>query len=411
MSNIAQSIGLSGITPATQKQIVQAKQNRVKDLLDTGVRFREHYVSLEDMIARPTSDYDKRYGRGSKKNLANTAIDFNGGTYFPSQRFWNSFCSKVGVGTNVFNLFETTEVFNRVVRDACFSASGNIRVIEDCKTKQLLAITEPTKPVVDWQSVLKLVDRKNGYDVRYNNGIISAMHSLQSDLDIKVGGEDFKQRISVHIPIDGYGSPAVYLSLLRQICANGMVAMSKAFKTTVNVGKRDTSNDVEFALERMYDSFSNDEGFDALIRRLDTARRSKLSVREFENAQRFLSRITAPKAHDPGNPLRLSPELRKFSGMAGNLHTKYGLASLQQMTDKQMGLLETDMTVYEAVNFMTEVTTHRLDARKKLDNSLIEDIQGWVGSLVSSPYDLENVIDLEDTQVEFKDLYFNPSLN
>jgi hypothetical protein len=161
----------------------------------------------------------------------------------------------------------------------------------------------------------------------------------------------------------------------------------------------------------MYDSFSNDEGFDALIRRLDTARRSKLSVREFENAQQFLSRITAPQTHDPSNPLRLSPELRKFSGMAGNLHTKYGLASLQQMTDKQMGLLETDMTVYEAVNFMTEVTTHRLDSRKKLDNSLIEDIQGWVGSLVSSPYDLENVIDLEDTQVEFKDLYFNPSLN
>ena len=39
----------------------------------------------------------------------------------------------------------------------------------------------------------------------------------------------------------------------------------------------------EFSLERMFDSFSNDEGFDALIRRLATARASMLSVREFES--------------------------------------------------------------------------------------------------------------------------------
>lgn len=409
MSNIAQSIGLSGTAPATHNRIEQMKQNRVKDLLDTGVQFKEHYVSLEDMIARPTENYDKRYGRGSKKNLANTAIEFNGETYYPSQRFWNSFCSKVGVGTNIFNLFDQTEVFNRVVRDTCFSTSGNIRVIEDCRNHQLLAITEPTKPVVDWQSVLTLINRKNGYDVRYNDGIISTMHSLQSDLDTKIGGEDFKQRMSVHIPIDGYGSPAVYLALLRQVCSNGMVAMSKAFKTTVNIGKKDSSCDVEFALERMYDSFSNDEGFDALIRRLDTARRSKLSVREFEQGRRFLSRIAPPK--DDPNPLKISPELRRFSSMGGNLHSKYGLASLQQMTDKQMGLLETNMTVYEAVNFMTEVTTHRLDPHKKLDSSIIENIQGWVGSLVSRPYDLENIIDLQDTQDEFQGRYFNPSLN
>ena len=49
------------------------------------------------------------------------------------------------------------------------------------------------------------------------------------------GGEDHKQRIAVHTPIDGYGSPAVYLALLRQVCSNGMVAMSKAFKTSLNI--------------------------------------------------------------------------------------------------------------------------------------------------------------------------------
>jgi len=410
MSNTnTQLIGLSGGTPGTQKKLAVMKENRVSDLLKSGVRFKEHFLHLEDMIARPTAKYDKKYGRGSKKNLANTAIEFNGGTFFPSQRFWTSFCAKVGVGTNIFNLFSQAEVLNRTVMNSHFSESGNVRVIEDCQSHQLLAITEPTKPVVDWASVLKLVDRKGGYDVRYKDGIISAMHSLESDLDVKVGAEDFKQRISVHIPIDGYGAPAVYLALMRQVCSNGMVAMSKAFKTSINVGKKDSSCDVEFALERMYDSYSNDEGFDALIRRLETARRSKLSVREFEHAQRFLARIPAPK--DDISPLKISKELRKFSNMAGNLHSKYGLASLQQMSDKQMSLLETDMTVYEAVNFMTEVTSHRLDPRRKIDNTVIEGIQGWVGSLVSKSYDLENVIDLSDAKSEFTELYFDPSNN
>ena len=407
MTNTATIVGRSGVPPGTQKKIAQMKQNRVKNLLDSGVKFKEHYVHLSDMVARPTDKYMKDRGAGSAKNLLNTAIEFHGETFFPSNRFWTSFCSKVGVGTNVFNLFEHQEVFNRVVRDNHFSATGSIRVIEDCKENRLLAITDPAKPVVDWRNVLGLIDKKDGYDVRYDNGIITSMHSLSTDLDVKVGGEDFKQRIHVHTPIDGYGAPAVYLALLRQVCSNGMVAMSKAFKTSINIGKKDSSTDIEYSLERMFDSFSNDEGFDALIRRLDAARRSKLSVREFEQARRIVSRITAPKTED--NPLRFSKELRRFSNMAGSLHAKYGLSHLQQMTDKQMSLLETDMTVYEAVNFITEVTTHRLNTRTGRDSNIAMSLNSWVGSMVSKPYDLENTIDPEDAEMEFKDLYFADS--
>jgi hypothetical protein len=154
----------------------------------------------------------------------------------------------------------------------------------------------------------------------------------------------------------------------------------------------------------MFDSFSNDEGFDALIRRLDAARASHLSVREFEQAQRFLARIAPPK--DAESPLRISEELRRFSGMAGNLHQKYGLSHLQQMTDKQMSLLETDMTIYEAINYLTEVTTHRLDSNNRTHNDISMKVNGWVGSLISKPYDLENTIDPADVKSEFKGLYF-----
>ena len=393
---------------AVSETIEKMEQNKVSDLLKSGVRFKEHYVHLNDLKARRTKDYKTNRSAGNTKNLTRgTAIEIDGDSFYPTGRFWNSFCSKVGIGTNVFNLYDHEEVLNRVVERNKFSSSGNVRIIEDCASKELLAITDPTKPVVNWRSVLSLIDRKGGYDVRYSDGIITSMHSLSNDLDVMVGGEDHKQRIAVHTPIDGYGSPAVYLALLRQVCSNGMVAMSKAFKTSINIGKKDTSTDIEFSMERMFDAFSNDEGFDALIRRLDAARASVLSVREFEHAQRFMARLTPPK--DADNPLRISPELRQFSNMAGNLHLKYGLSHLQQMTDKQMGLLETDMTVYEAINYLTEVTTHRLNPSNGTHNNISMGVQGWIGSLISKPYDLENTIDPSDVKSEFRDLYFADS--
>ena len=244
--------------------------------------------------------------------------------------------------------------------------------------------------------------------MRYDDGVITSMHSLANDLDVKIGSEDHKQRISVHIPIDGYGAPAVYLALLREVCSNGMVAMSKAFKTQINIGKKDTSTDIEYSMERMFDSFSNDEGFDALIRRMDAARASKLSVREFEGARRFLSRIVPPK--DENNPLRISPELRQFGTMAGSVQTRYGLSHLQQMTEKQLSLLETDMTVYEAINYLTEVTTHRLNPANRTHNDINIKIQGWIGSLIGKQYDLENTIDSASVKSEFKETYFADTL-
>lgn len=379
-------------------------KNRIKDLLQSGIKFKEHFVHLTDMVARPTDRYKAERGAGSRKNLLNTAIELNGGAYFPTPRFWNSFCAKVGVSPNVFNLFRHDEVFNRVVQESKFSNSGNIRIIEDCKEKRLLAITDPSKSIIDWKNAMDLIDRKGGYDTRYDNGIISSMHTLNSDCPVKVGGEDFKQRICVQTPIDGYGSPSIFLALLRQVCSNGMVAMSKAFKTSINIGKKDVSSDIEFSMERMFDSFSNDEGFDALIRRLNTARRSYLSVREFEQAQKILARITPPK--DDPNPLRISEEHKRFNVMAGSLHIKYGLSHLQQMSDKQMGLLETDMTIYEAINYLTEITTHRLNHTNPQHNNIANQINGWVGNLISRPFDLENTVDESEVKSEFKELYF-----
>ena len=137
-------------------------ENRVSDLLDSGVSFNEHFVNLRDMKCIPTKNYKKERGAGSKKNLESVKIEFNGKECFPSNRFWLSFCAKVGVAPSIFNLYDHDEVFDRVIKRGKISISGDIRVVEDVKNNRLLAMSDPAKSVADWRSVLKLVDKKGG---------------------------------------------------------------------------------------------------------------------------------------------------------------------------------------------------------------------------------------------------------
>jgi hypothetical protein len=392
------------------------KSANIQSLRDDGIMFKEHYVDLSKMTARQTEGYKKEHGAGSSNNLLKTAIEFNDDVYFPTTRFWVSLCAKAGISPSVFNLFTHEEVFKRCVNLDKISGTGRVRIVEDVRNNSLLAITDPSKSIMHWDNVMKILESKGAVGTFYDgSGIITSTHVLQNEVPILIGHEDFKQRICVRTPIDGYGSPAVYLSLLREVCANGMVAMAKAFKTVVKTGKKSRSNKndpVEFSLERMFDSYSNDEGFDALIRRIDFARRSKMSVREFHNAQKILCNL---KVRDPSDKEGLDklirPEARIFSRLAGDLHVKYGLAHLQEMTDRQMGLLETDLTMYEGFNFLSEIASHVLDMKDKTEALISTKIQAWIGGKLTKSYDLEGTVDEDDVKDNFRNLYFGSGVN
>lgn len=365
----------------------------VATLRAEGITFGEHYVKLNDMLCRRTTDYNDKAGAGSRNNLLSTALEWNNDTFFPSGRFWVSFCAKVGISPSVFNLFDHEEVFNRCRSRNKISESGNIRIVEEKKNKELLAISDPTKGVIHWDNAYKIVEEKKGNGVFYNQGVISSLHKLQNDIPINIGIEDYEPRIQVMIPIDGYGSPTVYLALVRKASNAVIVAMGKAFKSTVRVSKKKKTDPIEFSLERMFDSFSNDEGFDAFVRRMDAARHAPLSVREFQEIQKIMSRL--PKDTRATNEIDriIRPEVRFFNRLAGDLHLKYGLAHLQEMTEKQMGLLETDITVYEAFNFISELTTHHLDYQNAAEATVAGYLQSWIGKVLARSYDLEATID------------------
>ena len=297
------------------------------------------------------------------------------------------------------------------------SMTGRVRVIEDVRTKQLLAISDPSKEIIHWENAMNLLELKGAMGVSYNAGVITSTHALPNEVPLLIGDEDFKQRITVCTPIDGYGSPSVYLALLRQVCANGLVAMSKAFKTVIKTGKKARGGNrhrnpdpIEFALERMFDSFSNDEGFDALVRRIEASRRAYMSVREFHNAQKILCALKTD-ATGEGIDKLIRPEVRAFSRQAGDLHIKYGLTHLQEMTDRQMGLLPTDMTVYEAFNFLTELATHKLNLKDQKEAVVATRIQGFIGQKISRAFDLEGTIDEENVKNDYRALYFGTGVN
>jgi hypothetical protein len=213
--------------------------------------------------------------------------------------------------------------------------------------------------------------------------------------------------------VDGYGTPNVYLSLLRQICSNGVVAMSKAFRSSVSLGKKD--DNIAFALTRVLDQFSNEEGYAALRQRIESAGNSWASVAESNSLYKILVRLHNAKADDGGRmigtdgaSLEASPYVRgllakgvestpmgedesllgspiigAYHAMTGDTSRLYGLANLNALSDKRQRNLPVRCTVYDLLNFATEVSTHHTvtDASRK--------IQGWVGTLISGEYDME----------------------
>src|SRR5690606_38441224 len=77
-----------------------------------------------------------------------------------------------------------------------------------------------------------------GSDIRYCDGVVESSHVPRAGANsFEISGDAFANRFVMSTPIDGYGLPNIYLSLLRQICSNGMVGYAKTFRTTLALGR------------------------------------------------------------------------------------------------------------------------------------------------------------------------------
>src|SRR6202040_1702300 len=143
---------------------------------------------------------------------------------------------------------------------------------------RLLAVTNPTNGLMPYDDLLALLTRYGAQEIGYSKGVVSSRHAPRLNVPFQLAGDGFENRFLLDTPIDGFGRPAVYLSLLRLVCSNGAVGYGPAFRSELSVGRGDDGT--EFALTRVLDGFNNEDGYAALRQRFEAATRSWASVNE-----------------------------------------------------------------------------------------------------------------------------------
>src|SRR5439155_8882106 len=119
----------------------------------------------------------------------------------------------------------------------------------------------------------------------FHAGILTSTHVPRSgEHAFRIGPDQFQNRFIMEVPVDGFGQPRIFLSLLREVCTNGAVGYSRAFRSDVRVG-----DDAGHTLERAMAQFDHDEGFAALRQRFASAQDSWASLHETIRLQKVLA--------------------------------------------------------------------------------------------------------------------------
>ena len=376
--------------------------------------------------------------QGEKGKVKRISID--GRQFSPTPRFWTSLCSTYsthGLSTKVFKLFSHAEVLQRLTDVLGGDDKARVRyTFEECADKpgQLLAITLPTKPVLTYDKIGETLGRYNALSVEYGSGIVRSTHTPQHMENFKLAGDGFAHQYVMETPIDGFGNPLIYLSLLRQVCSNGMIGYSRAFRTEISLGRGDVeAANLTFSLERALDSFSNEEGYAALRTRFESATTSWASISECNRVYKVLAAMAQHgfflKKGTEGAKLvekmaakrdamlsasvqgglgerdelsEASPAsvkiMRAYSALTGDLCSIYGLTHLDALSRKKMAQLPAHCSMYDLLNFTTEVATHHCDVK----NGRL--LQAEVGNFVSNEFDLEGS-KAEGAKTQFSDWF------
>jgi hypothetical protein len=307
----------------------------------------------------------------------------------PGKRFWHSLQCRFGFTPNVFKYFTHHEVFDRI-SERCPNDSLRYCIDRGGSRPLLLAVTNPRTAAITHDDLQALLSQYHSEGVTYADGVVRSTHRPRCGGPFAIAGDQFQSRFVIDCPVDGFGRPAVYLSLLREICSNGAVAFTPAFRSELNTG---TGPDgAQFALMRALDGFNNEEGFAALRQRFESATQSWASVNEALKLYKLLVRLhsnghlsrSASVGGDGGSEVpEGSPLFRSFHRMTGDLSRLYGLANLDGLSVKRQRTLPAACRVYDVLNFVSELATHH--ARPEASRPL----QAHLGQLVSAEYDLE----------------------
>jgi hypothetical protein len=348
-------------------------------MLNSRRNLYDHFITNIGDITPKWEDRKRSDGIVERKLKS---ITYGDKEYLSTDRFLLSLCSKFGMGTSIFTLFDPGEVFARIQQ---VHPKANMRVVTEGNT--CLAATSPTKSYVDYDILLNILNAPSraGQIVRatYHNGIVTTVHSMLKEAPWEINGELFYQAFTLETPVDGYGLPAIYLSLVRDSNQTLLTADSKTFKSEVQLGK-DAKDKPEIPLKRALDTFNNEEGFQALRQRLASAQTSQGSLHECDSMYKAMCRVIK----NNGNNRFI---FESYRAMTGDVAEKYGIATEDSLSSKKARLLPMNCTVFDLIGFNMEITSlyrSHIDAHKPLST--------WIGQTIDNEYDLEGSLEQEE---------------
>lgn len=344
-------------------------------------------------------------------------VSIDGEEHKPTQRFWTSLFAMYGFNKAFFEYFSHDEVFGRIAEK---HKDHRLRFAVDVTDgNELLAISNPSKPIVTYDELRDMVADYGGSDLAYSNGVAESTHHPKSGGgQFSIGPDAFENRFLLQCPIDGYGMPSTFLSLLRLVCSNGAVGYARAFKQTMSLGRNDDS--VTPTLARVLEGFGNDEGFDALRQRIEASQKSWASVSESDRLNRVLLKVYPTLALDKAPPsgttmsrwsgggykigagddsgVTQSALFRSYNQLTGDPTRLYGLANVDALSQKTQKRLPVNCSVYDLVNFATEIATHYAPP------SSARALQAFVGDVLAGEYDMEGT---KEKIKDFKDFHLD----
>lgn len=350
------------------------------------------------------NDFEVNTTPGKKGRAVVSSISLKGREVVPTKRFWTSMRRKFKINKAFERYFPYGEIFDRITK---VTSNDKVRYcIEETGTKpKLLAITSTNQPFVEFDNLVELLQRPESrlaIAPRYTDGVVRSTHNTAVPYKVNIAGDTFETQFVVDTPIDGYGKPCIYVSLLREICSNGAVGTTKAFRTEIASGKG--KDNIVFSLERAFQAFSNEEGHEALISRFSNAANSWASVYETMKLQKLLIKVHGSGGLKGNKVLKINtetgtsvndiPVINRFFSTVGDINKRFGVTNVDSISPKKQKSLPVNCKVYDLINFATETATHHATASGQ------RMLQSWVGSTLTHEYDLEGtgdrITDYED---------------
>lgn len=312
-------------------------------------------------------------------------VDIDGEHCRISKRFWKSVFARYRFGASTFRYFRPEEVFARI-REV--SREDRLRVMVEYPRRGppvALAVSRPDDRIVTIDDMRDLATSHAAMDAHYGDGLVHCTFTPRSgEQSLAIGPDEFANRFTLDVPIDGYGNARIHVALLRLLCSNGAVGYHRAFASDVPVSKSP-----RHTLQRAIECFDHADGFAAMRERFLAAQASWASVRE---AHALYRQIVKTKMAEPARRVQT---IEGFDQLTGRMQEFYGLTNLDTLPLRRQRLLPVKCRVYDLVNFASEVATHMVDPAES------RSLQAWIGGTLAEEFDLEGTA---EQAKEFADL-------